>query len=82
MYNNSSFHGNQVMGGSKHFSKYIDMKYNLFHTEKVIEYFFSSFAQILWVFRYLLKSVARECVTMVTNHIATSKRIFSPNTRK
>ena len=58
------------------------MKYDLFHTEKVIEYLFSSFAQIVWVFCYLIKSVARECVSMVTNHIATSQRISSLNTRK
>ena len=64
------------------FVGYIDMKYDLFHREKVIEYFFSSCAQIVWFLCYIIKSVARECVSMVTNHIASSQRIFSPNTIK
>ena len=34
------------------------------------------------VFRYIIKYVARECVTMVTNHTATSNRKASTYTRK
>ena len=44
------------------------MEYDLFHTEKAILCFLSNFLQNMWVFPFLIKSVARECVTMVTNH--------------
>ena len=33
--------------------------------------FLSNFALDMWVFHYLLKYVARECVAMVTNHTVT-----------
>ena len=63
-------------------NKYFDILTWVFHTEKAILGFLSNFPHNMWVFAFLIKCVARECVTMVTNHTVTLYRITRTSIRK
>ena len=58
------------------------MECDLLHIEIAILYFTSNFAYDMCFFHYLLIYVARECVTMVTNHTVTFKIEFSTITKQ